>query len=523
MVRLSRAPLIAVNQDACVDVYACANWTELESTTEDPQPGDPSLLRVLIATKHRRFNHCEQQDAEEMLQVIMSLVQEDASRISSISSMRSILDTPPTASPTSSLSSLSCSIGSDEGLDLEPRLCSLARVPSAQSMPTAGAALASVQVPHGMLSPLPFQGWMASHLTCSRCEKSRPINHQPFIDLSLPLPNTQSAPVMGSRFGSRQVPGLNSYLEPQAEKDVRDLLKQYVQSEDIDNVECARCTAEHYTNWCVRRVRTVKFFRCPFSTVRSHVSLLCFMRMLQLDGGVGEVHEPNKQPHGVSCRRFIHTRSSASKGRSAATAGRARGRVAPSAGGRRRCQRLRPSQHPAQQEGDSRKGVPSDEVEPHAARAVHPPVQACRLPGHRSHDQDGPTYQLPDHGTTSRLQASTRGYSSHAVGLFVLTFWMRQLDINEIFGQGGELEQPGGLPFKRRNSFAKRPPRSNVGEYTLQAVIVHQGTADSGHYVTYRMANNRWYFISDTNVREAPEREVLGSQAYMLFYVSKLA
>jgi hypothetical protein len=102
-----------------------------------------------------------------------------------------------------------------------------------------------------MLSPLPFQGWMASHLTCSRCEKSRPVNHQPFIDLSLPLPNTQNAPVMGSRFSGRQVPGLNSYFEPQAEKDVRDLLKQYVQSEDIENVECARCTAEYYSNWCV--------------------------------------------------------------------------------------------------------------------------------------------------------------------------------------------------------------------------------------------------------------------------------
>lgn len=95
--------------------------------------------------------------------------------------------------------------------------------------------------------------------------------------------------------------------------------------------------------------------------------------------------------------------------------------------------------------------------------------------------------------------------------------------------------------------------KPSIGEYTLQAVIVHLGTADSGtqrllcflfvccattlqyltfphvphccsgHYITYRMANDRWYFISDAKVREASESEVLGCQAYMLFYVSRSA
>lgn len=182
-----------------------------------------------------------------MLQVIMSLVQDDANRLTNGAAMRSILEAPVLASPTSSFSSLSCSIGSEDGFDLKPKLVSLARVPSLQhAQPNA---LASAQVSPSVLMQPPLQGWIASHLTCSRCEKPRPVNHQPFIDLSLPLPSTQNTPVMGARgrpIGGRQVPGLSYRFEQQGDKDVRDLLKQYVQSEDIDNVECTHCTAESY-------------------------------------------------------------------------------------------------------------------------------------------------------------------------------------------------------------------------------------------------------------------------------------
>ncbi|XP_058128020.1 ubiquitin carboxyl-terminal hydrolase 30 homolog [Anopheles ziemanni] len=58
--------------------------------------------------------------------------------------------------------------------------------------------------------------------------------------------------------------------------------------------------------------------------------------------------------------------------------------------------------------------------------------------------------------------------------------------------------------------------------YRLLAVIVHSGEANAGHFVTYRRGalrnSYKWYYTSDTVVREVPIEEVLNSSAYMLFY-----
>lgn len=58
--------------------------------------------------------------------------------------------------------------------------------------------------------------------------------------------------------------------------------------------------------------------------------------------------------------------------------------------------------------------------------------------------------------------------------------------------------------------------------YRLLAVIVHSGEANSGHFVTYRRGalrnSHKWYYTSDTIVKEVTIDEVLGSPAYMLFY-----
>lgn len=58
--------------------------------------------------------------------------------------------------------------------------------------------------------------------------------------------------------------------------------------------------------------------------------------------------------------------------------------------------------------------------------------------------------------------------------------------------------------------------------YQLAAVVVHAGdTPGHGHYATYRRAHaqpTRWFLASDDEIREAHMDEVLGSNAYMLFY-----
>lgn len=78
--------------------------------------------------------------------------------------------------------------------------------------------------------------------------------------------------------------------------------------------------------------------------------------------------------------------------------------------------------------------------------------------------------------------------------------------------------------------------------YRLLAVVVHSGEANSGHFVTYRRGAlrnshrflnsqliefciscfyfffSRWYYTSDTVVKEVSIDEVLSVSAYLLFY-----
>lgn len=56
--------------------------------------------------------------------------------------------------------------------------------------------------------------------------------------------------------------------------------------------------------------------------------------------------------------------------------------------------------------------------------------------------------------------------------------------------------------------------------YKLTGVIVHSGNLDAGHFMTYRRAplRDKWYYTSDSEVRESSLREVMQSCAYMLFY-----
>ncbi|KAF2769110.1 cysteine proteinase [Teratosphaeria nubilosa] len=68
----------------------------------------------------------------------------------------------------------------------------------------------------------------------------------------------------------------------------------------------------------------------------------------------------------------------------------------------------------------------------------------------------------------------------------------------------------------------------NVTEYTisepqyeLSSVVVHKGKIDNGHYVSYSKQGKEWFRFDDSMVVQVDEKEVLGAEAYMLFYVVK--
>lgn len=45
------------------------------------------------------------------------------------------------------------------------------------------------------------------------------------------------------------------------------------------------------------------------------------------------------------------------------------------------------------------------------------------------------------------------------------------------------------------------------------------GKIDNGHYISYSRQGDDWYRFDDSMVVQVDEKEVLGAEAYMLFYV----
>lgn len=85
------------------------------------------------------------------------------------------------------------------------------------------------------------------------------------------------------------------------------------------------------------------------------------------------------------------------------------------------------------------------------------------------------------------------------------------------------------FPWKLDEATLRRPgsrpdPRARNVVYTLQAVVVHLGSAHSGHYLTYRRGRDgghgagQWLLVSDSTVRPVPLATVMRSNPFLLIY-----
>uniref|UniRef100_A0A5S6QLV0 Ubiquitin carboxyl-terminal hydrolase n=1 Tax=Trichuris muris TaxID=70415 RepID=A0A5S6QLV0_TRIMR len=109
-----------------------------------------------------------------------------------------------------------------------------------------------------------------------------------------------------------------------------------------------------------------------------------------------------------------------------------------------------------------------------------------------------------------------------AVKLFTSVKIPEWLDVDEICRR----EHPRSETSRGSNrpDTGKPPTTDHVTDkylYRLQAVIVHQGGATSGHFITYRrgLADNRcWVSLSDAQVSPTAFEKISQCQAYMVFY-----
>ncbi|GLV46021.1 Ubiquitin specific protease 30 [Carabus blaptoides fortunei] len=109
------------------------------------------------------------------------------------------------------------------------------------------------------------------------------------------------------------------------------------------------------------------------------------------------------------------------------------------------------------------------------------------------------------------------------LSLSAYTFLQAQF-LTRYFGSTSEGGSP--LSYSMPSSWGTQQHIDNSQEwrhlYQLAAVVVHIGDALSGHFATYRRGHHtttsKWFYTSDTEIREASMDEVLRSTAYMLFY-----
>ncbi|KAJ3329610.1 hypothetical protein HDU91_003819, partial [Kappamyces sp. JEL0680] len=71
------------------------------------------------------------------------------------------------------------------------------------------------------------------------------------------------------------------------------------------------------------------------------------------------------------------------------------------------------------------------------------------------------------------------------------------------------------------NAYISDPVPGQV--YSLFGVIVHRGSAGSGHYIAYVKHAGQWFEMNDRKTSIVPLAQVLAQSAYMLFYESEQA
>lgn len=85
-----------------------------------------------------------------------------------------------------------------------------------------------------------------------------------------------------------------------------------------------------------------------------------------------------------------------------------------------------------------------------------------------------------------------------------------------------EGEDADGDPIEAKTP--KKDEADTIGKalstvYELSSVVVHKGKIDNGHYISYSRRGKEWFRFDDEKVVFVDEKEVLGAEAYMLYYV----
>jgi len=440
------------------------------------------------------------QDAQELLQTVLAMVgDEEKVRKSHANKTRPF-----------SLSSYAV----DDSLKTEPNSSSKVDMKDSisrreiDSSNTYGLLRHSTQQrnPHSNIGN-PFQGWLASDLVCKICEKQRPVRHQLFTDISLPLEsvkitNTTSSPgvneaaLNGGLNCNINVGPKNGIFQPWS-LNLDYCLKNFMKDEELQQeVECQNCSLHETTEYLERKI----FSRSCDSIIESFRGQHDEQR--QDEALVQKLKEANSTGESDSCLFDID------------------------------------DLHIATEDSDYNDNNSIDDISISTT-----PSDSCassssslyrnyatwgginHLGSVISFDNKSKSTPLDPYLVQKlRTRARKQLFFSRPPVLLCLHICRRVADFSSNRMKKLNHHVNFSVELNIKDFMKSHVKLRNPIEYLLRSVIVHRGSAESGHYSTFCLMSllpRRWMYFSDEEVRCVKEDEVLSSQAYMLFYERK--
>jgi hypothetical protein len=318
---------------------------------------------------------------------------------------------------------------------------------------------------------LPFHGLLASHVRCGGCGVARVVCSQPFCSLSLTIGHGQVGNRALAKMATATAPARSATVWT-----VHDSLRRFVEEESLSEVECGCCSADHLTEGLRGKIRELgREGKDNGAAVASELGRIASQVKFWRGSGVCSSGEFESWDALISSE-IVSKYEEAEEGSSHSTA------------------------------ADTSEAV---------VEAIDALAGSVRQ-------------------TTSKrllLSQAPRCLCLH-ISRKVVDMFTGQLTKVETFVRFPVLLDIS--PYRCSSSGTHLPGNANPNLYRLKAVVVHLGSADRGHYITYAAVKlpleasadgavsatrqMQWVMFSDANTQPVSEAEVLASRAFLLFY-----
>lgn len=459
----------------------------LEATSQPSRVVDPSRLDRLLSQAFVQLQGQEQQDAQELLQLLVNTVVEEAEKVQEQAS-----------GPLGDLS-----------------LTALLRRFSSTSMPSGirGLGRQSASFFSDPSTQCSLTGWIGTKIQCCSCRAIRAIRNSPFIDVSLALPSPEAGARVTPRANSSRLPwafrsgavqidaSFGSFGSMQGSCDLEECIQGYTRPEIIEDLECVRCTMQ---DQLLNLENTMNFLRQTLDNIGETARKDAFDEL------------ERKQRDYARLEMIMQ----------AQVEGETEPTVVPELEGCTPCRSNATKQF---------------------VFSRLPPVLCFHVGRRYFCPRTGRMTKLRQH---VRFPVNLDMTQFSAYGGDQVSVVSSKVGSPQGPPQGSPHSTVGGSSSDPADSRGNQPTSQPQFQYELSAVIVHQGSSEGGHYTTFRRLRrparvsqvsktavvgpsppraesgvqsvrgfeDNWVHVSDEHVQPVQLEDVLACEAYMLFY-----